>query len=197
MQEATAAIDRLFSHLGTILRYFAPGFAALFVVLVIFPGSRPFLLSGSPPVVVLGMLLGVAIYGVHTGAVIRLLWVPLIIFFYKIFHWQNPLLAYKTMFQLDEQRWLRRVSKGGEIGAIQSQMDHWAAMLNFLYCLSYAMILIPFGDKIYPLWCVSSYRDIVLLGGFVVLVAALISEIFIISKEIRLTQQYPKWPNPR
>jgi len=66
MPEATAAIDRLFSHIGTVLRYFAPGFAALFVVLVVFPGSRPFLLSGSPPVVVLGMVLGLTIYGVHT-----------------------------------------------------------------------------------------------------------------------------------
>ena len=82
MKDAIAAMDRLLSHLGTILRYIAPGFAALFVVSAVVPCTRPFLSSGSPAVVVLGMLLGLTIYAVHTGALVRLLW-------FFIFRWNT------------------------------------------------------------------------------------------------------------
>ena len=147
MKDAADAIDRLFSHLGTVLRYIAPGFAALFVVAAVIPVSRPFLLSASPAVVVLGMLLGPIIYGIHKGAVSRLLWF-LIVWLYKK---EKPALIRETMDQLDDQRWLRRASDEREVKAIQGEIDRWADLLNSLYCLSYMMILIPLTTKIFHL----------------------------------------------
>lgn len=193
MKDAAEAIDRLLSHLGTVLRYIAPGFAALFVVAAVVPDSRPFLSSGSPAVVVLGMLLGPTIYAIHTGAVLRLLWF-LIVWLHKK---EKPARVWNTMSQLDDQRWLRRASEEGEIQAIQGEMDKWAAMLNLLYCLSYIMILIPLAVKISQRCRVSSGWIIILLGGLVVLAVTLFSEYRITGKEIWLTKQYPngKIPN--
>ena len=187
MKDAANAIDRLFSHLGTVLRYIAPGFAALFVVAAVIPDSRKFLFSESPAVVVLGMLLGPIIYGIHKGAVSRLLWF-LIVWLYKK---EKPALIRETMSQLDDQRWLRRAREEKEIKAIQGEMDKWAAMLNLLYCLSYMMILIPLTTKFFHLATVSSCWDEVLIAGFVVLVATLFSEYRITKKEIQYAEKYP------
>jgi hypothetical protein len=74
MKETVEAIDRLISHLGTLLRYVAPGFAALYVTAAVIRETRQFLSLGSSAVVVLGLLFGPIIYGIHTSALVRPLW---------------------------------------------------------------------------------------------------------------------------
>ncbi|MCF7982492.1 MAG: hypothetical protein K9K86_10940 [Pseudomonadales bacterium] len=192
MKDAVEVIDRLLSHLGTILRYIAPGFAALFVACSVFPGTRSFLSSASPAIVVLGMLLGPTIYGVHSGALVRLFWYPITCLLHK----KKLAVIFKTMSELDDQRWLRRASEEHEVLSIQREMDRWAAMLNFLYCLSYTMILIPATAKISQRCSASSNWLIILLGGFVVLAAAIVSDYQICGKEIRLSDQYPDGRRP-
>ena len=252
MKETADAIDRLLSHLGTLLRYVAPGFAALWVIAVLYPKTKAqcFLSSGSPAVVVLGMLLGATIYGVTTAVPRRIWWfliVALRLFLKRICDWlrkkekckwiRNLLtkekckrlcdlikkekcklilnlftkekckfilcrcyriityllvmwkLVCSKMWELDEQRWLRRVSKSPKMKGLQDEMDKWAAMQNFLYCLSHTMILIP-------LW--AWYRSVdspewweVLFGGFAILAAALFSENRLTRKEMELHKKYP------
>ena len=186
------AVEAILSDLGMILRYIAPGFAGLFVVAAVIPDKRTFLLSGSAAVVVLGMLLGPTIYGVHTGALLRLLWLPIMIRFHKK---QTKMSPKDTIVHLDEQRWLRRASKVDEVISIQGEMNKWGAMLNFLYCLSYMMILIPVGAKLIQLYHISLKVSwnwiIILIGGCVVLAAALVSEHRILWWEIKLARRYP------
>lgn len=188
MKDTIEAIDRLLSQLGMILRYIAPGFAALFVVASVFPGTLKFLRSGSPAIVVLGMLLGPTIYGVHTGALVRLIWFPIIC---RLRKKEKQALIRTMMSKLDDQRWLRRASKDNEIQSIQREMNKWAAMLNFLYCLSYTMILIPVAAKISQPSSESSNWLFILLGGLGILAAAFVSDYHICGKEIRLSEQYP------
>jgi len=192
MKQAADAIDKLISHMGKILRYVAPGFASLFVIAAAIPKTRPWLSSGSPSVVVLGMLLGPTIYAVHTGALIRCLWNPIILRLREVDTWKG---TRKKVYELGLQRWLRRASEEREVSSIQGEMDEWGAMLNFLYCLSYTMIFIPCGAKLIQCRIVDAVVSptwiIILLMGLALLGAALISECRIIRMEIRLGDKYP------
>lgn len=192
MKDTAEAIDRLLSHLGTLLRYVAPGFAALYVTAAVIPDARPFLSSGSSAVVVLGMILGPTIYGIHTSALVRPLWFAMVWFRMK----EKPALIRETMSKLDEQRWLRRASKEPQIQSIQEEMDKWGSIQNFLYTLSYVMILIPGMAKIGKLCSVSSAWWMFLLGGCFVLIVTLISENRMILKEIDLAEKYPDGKKP-
>lgn len=195
MKDTAEAIDRLISHLGTILRYIAPGFAALYVTAGVFPEAQPFLSSGSSTVVVLGLILGPIIYGIHTSALVRPLWFLMVWFRRK----EKPALIRKTMSKLDEQRWLRRASKEPQIQSIQGEMDKWGSMQNFLYTLSYVLILIPGIAKIanpYFDYSVSSAWWVFLLGGCFVLIVTLISEDRMISREIEFAEKYPEGKIP-
>ena len=193
MKDTAEAIDRLISHLGTLLRYVAPGFAALYVTAAVIPEARPFLSSSSSAVVVLGLLLGPIIYGIHTSALVRPLWFLIVWFRTK----EKPAQIRNTMSKLDEQRWLRRASKELQILSIQGEMDKWGSMQNFLYTLSYVLILIPWIAKIANSCSVSSAWWVFLLGGCFVLIVTLISENRMTLREIEFAEKYPdgKIPN--
>ena len=193
MKDTAEAIDRLLSHLGTLLRYVAPGFAALYVTAAVIPAARPFLSSATSTVVVLGMLLGPTIYGIHTSALVRPLW-------FLVVWWRlkgESVSIRKKMSDLDEQRWLRRASKELQIQSIQGEMDKWGAMQNFLYTLSYVLILIPGIAKIGKLCSVSPTWWKFLLGGCFVLAVTLLSENRMTLREIEFAKKYPdgKIPN--
>jgi len=195
MKDIADAFDRLLSGLETVLRYIAPGFATLFIVAAVVPASRPFLSSGEPAVVVLGMLLGPAIYGVHTGFLLRILWPLVICVILSWRHgWQGANVR-ETMRDLDRQRWLRRASKDEEARAMQREMDKWAAMLNYLYCLSYLLILIPLLALLLLTESTDVNRDTaraVVFGGIFVLAATFWSEFGMSRKEMELADDYPE-----
>ena len=192
MKDTAEAIDRLLSHLGTLLRYVAPGFAALYVTAAVIPEARPFLSTSSSAVVVLGLILGLTIYGIHTSALVRPLWFVVVWFRMK----EKPSLIRQTMSKLDEQRWLRRASKEPQVQSIQEEMDKWGSMQNFLYTLSYVLILIPWIAKISKLCSVSSAWWMLLLGGCFVLIATLISENRMTLREIEFAEKYPEGKIP-
>lgn len=230
MKEAAEVIDRLFTHLATFLRYVAPGFAALYVVAIVIPGSQCFLRSGSKEVVALGVLLGFAIYAVHTGLLGRPLWFLIMrlhmckcssvckamsivkrlcvrIFKRKscgktslrrllclIWRFINPIRVCKCklvrteMSKLEYQRWLRRESDDKRVQSIQKELDKWAAMLNFTYCLSYTMILIPLGSYWFSVK-LSEWSCRVFWIGWVVLLIGLFSDWRITEKEIKISDE--------
>jgi len=187
MKEIAEAIDKLLSHIGMLLRYFAPGFAALLVLAAVLPSTRAFVSSASPAVVVLGMLLGPTIYGIHTGATLRGFWFVVVALHKKA----KPGAVLREMCRLDDQRWLRRASQDAEVQYVQSEMDKWATMLNFLYCVGQTMILIPIAAKIYGRYPLTPDWNLMLFGGCLVLAATLVSEYRITGKEMRLTAEYP------
>lgn len=187
MKETAEVIDRLFSQIGTFLRYIAPGFVALFVVAAVITATREFLSTGSPVVVALGILLGPIIYGLHTAALVRVLWF-LIVFLHKDKIHKS---TWNAMKELDFQRWLRRASEDSEVRLLQAEMDKWGSMLNFLYCLSYSMILIPLVTKWFKPCLMSSNWTYIVLGGCFVLIATLISENRCTHREIDLKTKYP------
>jgi len=187
MKDAADSIDRLLSQLGTILRYVAPGFAALYVTAAVIPDTQAFLLSNSSAAVVLGTLLGPTIYGLHTSALVRPLWFMMVYFRLR----EKRAVILKRMLDLDEQRWLRRASKEPEVQSIQGEMDKWGSMQNFLYTLSYVLILIPGIVKLLNLCLLSSAWWLFLLGGGCVLVATLVSENRMIIREIEFAKKYP------
>jgi hypothetical protein len=141
---------------------------------------------------VLGILLGPTIYAVHTGAVVRVFWLPPILFL-RVRKCKG---IWKEIRDLALQRWIRRASEDKEIRSIQDAMDEWGAMLNFLYCLSYVMISIPALAKLSQRWVVSSNWWIILLLGFGFLLAAFISEYRIDGMEIELKNRYPDGRRP-
>ncbi len=187
MKDTAEAIDRLLSHLGTILRYVAPGFATLYVTAAVVPATRSFLSSATSTVIVLGLLLGPTIYGIHTSAMVRPLW-------FIVVWWRmkgESVSILNKMSDLDEQRWLRRASKEPQIQSIQVEMDKWGSMQNFLYTLSYVLILIPGIVKIGKLCSVSPNWWMFLLGGCFVLAATLLSENRMTLREIEFAKKYP------
>lgn len=212
MKGAAEAIDRLLSQLGTLLRYVAPGFAAIYVIAAVIPRSQEFLIPVSPQVVVLGMLLGFAIYALHTALLLRIWWFPIVCFRQKEW-WKCKWICkkcdpiWKEMSRLDYQRWKRRASEeDDEVLSMQKEMDKWAAMQHFLYCLSYSMILIPLWARVYAepnsepkserVWDFEMSRCAILLGGCLVFIVALISEYRITGIEERLCDDYPDGIQP-
>jgi uncharacterized membrane protein len=192
MKDTAEAIERLLSHLGTLLRYFAPGFATLYVTAAVIPMARPFLSSATSTVVVLGMLLGPTIYGIHNSALVRPLW-------FLVVWWRlkgASISITKKMSDLDEQRWLRRASREPQIQSIQGEMDKWGSMQSFLYTLSYVLILIPGIAKICKPSSVSPNWWMFLLGGCFVLAATLLSENRITLREIEFAKKYPNGEIP-
>jgi len=221
MKETADAIARLFSHLGTLLRYVAPGFAALFVVAAVVPKARPFLSSGSSAVVVLGMILGPTIYALCRGTFVLLVWRPIVALLKKkdptsiseamsnldgqrrlgrdgsegqikpIGEKMGSLSTSVVMSTLDEQRWHRQASSEDKVKLMQGKMDEWAAMQNLLYSLSYIMILIPAVAKIARPCAVISSWWMLSLGGLFILMSALYSEYRLTAVSVRLTKEYP------
>jgi len=193
MKDTSDAIDRVMSHLGLLSRYVASGFAALYVTAAVIPESRTFLSSGSSAVVVLGLILGFILYGIHKNALERPLWGLVVWFRLK----QEYAVIRDTMSKLDEQRWLRRASKEPQIQSLQGEMDKWGSMQGFLYTLSYVMILIPGIGKFGKLYSVSSAWLMFFLVGFFVLIITLISENRLALREIEFAKKYPdgKIPN--
>lgn len=199
MKDAVDVIDRLLARLGTLLRYAAPGFAALFVIAWLIPNSHDFFDRDSNVLVVAGSLLGVTIYGLHTNLSLPIIRCLVLSARYKLndgWKHQNRCLrlrqrrsfAKKTAAQLDLQRWLRRVSDSKDVKAIQDELDKWGAMLNFLYGLSLSMLLIPIAACFFT---PPTGRFVaVLLAGAVVFLVTLVSECRISQREMEYSTRF-------
>lgn len=87
---------------------------------------------------------------------------------------QNP--TWDIMWELDTQRWKRRASDDEEIKSVQKELDKWGAFLNFLYCSSYATILVPIFIRWFRSEQTQGYWWKVSVFGSFILIFALISE---------------------
>ncbi|WAC08902.1 MAG: hypothetical protein OS130_06895 [Thermodesulfobacteriota bacterium] len=221
MNDVFLAIDRLFAQLGNVLRYIAPGFVAVLVVWAIKaeyhpaapPGSHPVLsIILKPPqavslpdnvfftlVLLIAILTGLAIYALHTGSIVRFFGF-LIVFSYTIRRADNrekltkrlgTIRAWEVIFQLDSQRLLRRAAPDKEVGSIQIEIDKWASMLNFLYCSSYFMIIVPLYFCWFRNCSFQGNLRLIFYAGLFVLVCSLISECRITNREIWAVDRYP------
>ena len=199
-------LDKVVSSLGTILRYIAPGFVALFCLSTVSLEFSVFEVDGVQAwaVVVGASLVGVMIYAVHNGVFIRGIWWPLIVWLH-LKKKKHPFMPdrYKdksvrdVMWELDTERWKRRSSVDTEVKTIQAQFDKWAELLNFMYCSSYAMIGLPFYTELMAclnLICskgIKSCRWAIPAVGLFILFCALISEYGITKRALWAAKEYP------
>lgn len=201
IENAADAIDRLISHLNTLLRYIASGFVGLLFIVGANLKFNPFLEVCDKNlrislILVSVVLSGIIIYAVHTGVLVQLMWYRGIVWVYKIRrHSWIPLQhagnqVKELMYNLATQRWLRRASQESDTLTLQREMDRWAAMLNFLYCSSYPIILVS-------IWVFKEYglspKFWYILGtGIFILLCALISDYRLTGREFRTWKEHPQ-----
>lgn len=179
-------IKVILDRFGAILRYIAPGFTALFVIYFLYVGRN---VSQNKPIVdypdwlIAGgaALAGVWIYALHICVIVRILWLPIILWILRctpcsyLNNNQRKERIFSLQVKLDEARWTRRGAKKD----IQRELDKWGAMQSFLYCSAYVMILIPCLMK-WPIRIITTFKNnediFVLCLGVITLAAALISE---------------------
>ena len=137
-------IDKILSRLGILLRYIAPGF--VFLIFARIADCEWYGKFNEKELVVGGVLIGVLLYAVHTNFFSSLFWYRIIVFLLNRRWRLDEELGVNqcprnTMKHLDFRRWQRRGDENNKIKSIQKDMDKWGALLNFLYCSSYAGII--------------------------------------------------------
>ncbi len=146
-----------------------------------------------PFMVVLGVFVGVlcGLVGPVVGGVLGVLLIGLSGGFQDLVFGDQPTLEdmHWSVEELDRQRWLRRASTFEEAKNVQSEMDRWGSMLNFQYCLSYAMMGVP--QFVPHCTTTASYSKGIAAAGFLLFVVALWSENKIRQREIAISKWYP------
>jgi len=195
-------VDSVFSSLENILRYIAPGFVALFILIFVENSFSPFQHGPNSRYpdwvnIIIAVITGFLIYSIHKSVFAHIFWRIVISLQRHLTkqRWVPDSYRLKStaqiMFDLDTERWKRRASNDKEVLSIQKELDKWSSMLNFLYCSSYPMILIPLGTKcmcpnfVNPCWLY------LFCTGLVVLLFALISECRITIREFWAVKTYP------
>jgi len=177
--------EKILAHIGTVLRYVAPGFVALFVLVGLDTKLTKSLWTGSGSLplvaVLLAAVLGFGIYSVHKA--IPLLSSSLILCLHRRF-------GRTATVCLDRERWLRRSSDDPQVKGVQEELDRWSAMINFLYCSGYSMIFLPLIiERIQQITLES--RNLTMLLGFGLLVCAWISDFRETRHEFWALEEYP------
>lgn len=202
MANVSDKADNIFSQIGNLLRYIAPGFVSIIVLVFVNDDVKDFILSSYCTsqfliVIICASLIGFALYAIHTtflGRIFFLLITKIHCFCKnncecshlskldeKVFDPDKP---FKIMFNLDTQRWYRRASNvSGRVKSIQNELNKWGSMQTFLYCSSYAFIFTPIFASI-------SYGKSIdckfVYIGFGLLLIALISDWKITNREFWL-----------
>jgi len=201
-------------RIGDLLRYVAPGFVALFVWAVVVEkkadGGGDIAGGGYSiwALAAVAAVCGFLIYALHVCFVGRVFWRPLILWMHlgkEQHRWisAEQRKAAKAgldglLLELSVSRLQRRVSDDAEVRAVQKGLDKWAAMLNFLYCSSYAMIVIPLLVMCPKTEVTeSAWADFVIILGVVCLVAALASDHIRVWRDLWAAATYPNGQAPR
>jgi hypothetical protein len=192
MSETADVVDRTLASTERLIRYFAPGFAAIFIVAGLFPESQDWLASHAAIATVLGVLLGILIYSINKCVFQRLVqFVVLALIRTKSADFVRAASRPRGGKRyLDEQRWLRRESDCKETAAIQKHIDEWGAMLNFLYGLLMTL-LVAIGARIFIETTTTPSLFPYVLGCMVLAGCVVWSEFDITDREIQLSSKYP------
>lgn len=202
--------DKVLSNLGTILRYLASGFVAILVTIWVDKCVDPLKLAGdsgypSWAVPVGAGLVGIFVYALHTGFLVRPFW-ALVVRSHKcppLKGWsklekpfpQKTWAMQKTwaiMWYLDTQRWKRRASNDAEVKAVQKELDKWSELLNFLYCSAYITIVTPILVKYFHTGQAEEYWwKVSCFAGCLIMVFALISDWRETNREFWACYEYP------
>jgi len=193
-------VDKVLSHFETMLRYVASGFVTIFFIKGAGLRFEPFCGISEklyPWAVVIGaILLGIAIYAVNSAVLVPVIWWRFFVWQYRVRRYPWIPSEYKNypvsdlMYNLVTQRWLRRASKNRNVKCIQNELDKWSAMLNYLYCSSYPIIVVAICLKIQESKFTLKFWIILLVGLFL-LFCALISDCRITDYEFRTWRAYP------
>jgi len=201
-------------RIGALLRYVAPGFAALFVWAVVVEkkanGCGDIAGGGYSTwaLAAVAAACGFLIYALHVCFMGRVFWRPLILWMHLSKEQHRWISAEQRkaakagldglLLELSVSRLQRRVSDDAEVRAVQKGLDKWAAMLNFLYCSSYAMIVVPLLVMCPQTEVTeSAWADFVIILGVVCLVAALASDHMRAWRDLWAAATYPGAKAPR
>jgi hypothetical protein len=207
-------IGEAVGRIGALLRYVAPGVLALFVWAVVVEkkadGGGAIAGGGYSmwALAAVAAVCGFLIYAMHVCFVGRVFWRPLILQMHlgkEQHRWisAEQRKAAKAgldglLLELSVSRLQRRVSDDAEVRAVQEGLDKWAAMLNFLYCSSYAMIVVPLLVMCPKTEVTeSAWADFVIILGVVCLVAALASDHMRVWRDLWAAATYPGAKAPR
>lgn len=193
-------LEKLLSHIDALLRYIAPGFVALFTLMAVKANIDLFQYYPTWAIMVLAALIGVTIYSLHTAVIVQVLgWAVIKFHLWKKHHPFVPdnystLSVFRVSFNLDTERWLRRSSRDERVRNLQMELDKWSAMLNFLYCSSYLLIVIPLYLVDSQSKPISNWWHLFCIGVFM-LFFAIISSFRIINRQFWIVKTYPQDPN--
>jgi len=192
-------IDRILSHIETLLRYAAPGFVAIMFVRIAGLTFNPFqcISEGLYPwaITVAAVLLGVALYGVNNSVLVPLFWGRAIVWLCRrCCRWVPENLKKERVsdliYMLVIRRWVRRASEKQDAKCIQEQLDRWSTLLQYLYCSSYPAMVVALWLFLQEYKCTFKFW-IILVIGIVLLISAWISDYRITSYEFRIWSEYP------
>ena len=212
MPEISNMANSILGNLETILRHIAPGYVAIICVRILYPEYLSFATTKEIYFMV-APLLGFFLYFVHTCFIYRF-----ILFFTTIFvvilnkleksSWKcleqidrladddsyrlpRLFIIPKQIHLLDTQRWRRRGSGVSEVKSVQKELDKWYAMINFLFCSSYAMILIPLWFRYKEKIPLCSNQKLSVWIGSILLLLAFITDIRAVNKQFWACKTYP------
>lgn len=224
MDRVSDKADNIFSQIGNLLRYIAPGFVAIIVLVFVNDDVKNFILSSYCTsqfliVIICALLIGFALYAIHTTFLGRIFFLMLILLHYPFslkkckcyfFKWSflseltqeefSKKRPFRIMFELDTERWNRRADDAPEkIKSNQKELNKWGSIQTFLYCSSYAFIFTPIFVRIFDaksINCTFACKGIWI--GIGLLILALISDWRITNREFWLAnpdnkkKMYPK-----
>lgn len=187
-----------------ILRYVAPGFVSLGLVILQFPelmNKADSIFRAEPGTAVLaGLTMGVVLNSVHTALLEN--WLCILVCWIFKYKYVNDVpqslknqSARKMMMDLEKQRMLRRNSEIVPVQGVQRDHDALGATLTFLYCASYPGFLIPL-IPLYQGWTGSitgaSIHWIVPVIGALFLVAAFLCDFRYTRQDTWVARNFPQ-----
>ena len=190
-------LDKAANFLAAIedlLRYVAPGFVGVAVLLLSFPAlalptniasvGTPYLIS------VGGVLLGVILNSCHV-AVLEDAFCLLVLLVYRLFssqHRNSDKSVFQMLQRLEAQREFRRTSQNPRAEQFQRRHDRFGASLTFLYCACYPGLAVTFYE-----WFFSRpVNRVALLTGVFCLLFALACDVTYTRRDIWAAAEFPE-----
>jgi hypothetical protein len=193
-ESVVAGLTKIISSIEDVLRYVAPGFVGMALVVAAFGGSRSdieSLVSDRWTVLVVGAVLtGVILNSCHVAILEDLFCGVIIKAFWCVRTLKNKPVEGVDLLSMEWERELRRTSKERLPRHFQKRHDGLGATLTFLYCSSYPGLAIGI--------CLMRRQDtcfepfLVIGGGF--LLFAIVCDVTYTLRDLRATEKMAASP---